>query len=463
MKILKYTFEVEINDEIFRDLVKPLVERLEATAVSLFLSENLSTKLATPFVYRPTVPSSGLWSLYGKTATAAEVICNEDNILILQNSRAGGRVRGLFGGLEPEKSSFEATAISRTLIDANHVLSLVSDAVYSSLSKAPPSDEIVNPDSFFFIKESCKTHAAYLRRLKDTSEYKMPSYDDEDLKLSKLLCKKEVQEFIFRIVQSRTLTEANFTQEVSAIDPAESLSNFLLASGFVIREAFVECRQNSQRIARFNSDDVTLDSLMIKCATCGRYYRDERIYSAFVASEKLKNLITSSRWMNVLVTDSLIQSGIPREFIYWNFSFGADEIDIVAFIDTLPWVFELKDREFSVTDAHHFNYRRSVIEPSQAFIVTSRSVSPDAKRVFEEISGRGDVGTILGSSPTLPYPNLIEGLQDLGGVLEKMVDSHFQTKVGAEIKSALGGIDRIISNVVLASVASEQKQRSVGE
>ncbi|ARQ00411.1 hypothetical protein CAK95_15975 [Pseudorhodoplanes sinuspersici] len=291
----------------------------------------------------------------------------------------------------------------------------------------------------------------------------MPSYDDEDLKLSKLLCKKEVQEFIFRIVQSRTLTEANFTQEVSAIDPAESLSNFLLASGFVIREAFVECRQNSQRIARFNSDDVTLDSLMIKCATCGRYYRDERIYSAFVASEKLKNLITSSRWMNVLVTDSLIQSGIPREFIYWNFSFGADEIDIVAFIDTLPWVFELKDREFSVTDAHHFNYRRSVIEPSQAFIVTSRSVSPDAKRVFEEISGRGDVGTILGSSPTLPYPNLIEGLQDLGGVLEKMVDSHFQTKVGAEIKSALGGIDRIISNVVLASVASEQKQRSVGE
>jgi hypothetical protein len=287
-----------------------------------------------------------------------------------------------------------------------------------------------------------------LNSLSDNTKYSKARYGQEEVNISTLLSEKSIREFLIRLMQARNLSEAKFSEGISALEGGTNIIKPLVDGLFIERETFVECRKTSQKLAHFRGDQIDLSSLEIRCAGCNRPYKDENVYSAIVCTEKLRELLQSSRWMNVLITSYLVKDGIPLEFIFWNVEFGNDELDIIAFIDGMPWVFELKDTEFSASDAHHFNYRRSLIKPLEAFVISTSFVSPDAKRIFNEASGYAPGTTLLSGGSKLPMPILIEGLEGAEETIAVYISNATNSTLQWRVRNALSGIHLKIAEIL---------------
>jgi hypothetical protein len=118
--------------------------------------------------------------------------------------------------------------------------------------------------------------------------------------------------------------------------------------------------------------------------------------------------------MTVWVTAKLEELDVPLTAVLWNLAESGEEVDIlVDFMDRL-WIIELKDREFGAGDAHPFNYRRVRYRADAAIVVTTEKVSPDAKRVFEELSRSSESARTSASARRAQRgPILLEGLNSV--------------------------------------------------
>ncbi|MCF8145336.1 MAG: hypothetical protein K9N21_15575 [Deltaproteobacteria bacterium] len=162
-------------------------------------------------------------------------------------------------------------------------------------------------------------------------------------------------------------------------------------------EYLLECKRTSTPLTRLAQKEQLQNPTIgdLKCATCGKAYRDENLSEGYSVSSLGRRLCASSHWMTVFVTDELLKAGVPQNSILWNLSEGGEEVDIlVEFMGEL-WILELKDREFGSGDAHPLNYRQVRYKATRAIVVTTDKVSKDARRVFEDLakerSGRSEV------------------------------------------------------------------------
>jgi hypothetical protein len=447
MKTLRHRVTASnLDDAAFNSLVAAF-DQSGGAPLSSLLGKPLSKKLDIEFTYQPIDTQS---SNYGFTAPGkSEVVLMEQGILVLElatTSRTQGT--GILGLLSIGDSGLNVTVFGATYYAANRLLSIACRIVYQFLSTQPPHEEMFDENFSYFIVRAHDEGRKFLEELKQGATFADATYDDSDLALSTAMAERPIREFIIRIVRAHNLPEPKFAEEILALENGPAIESILTDGSFVQQETFIECKKTSQPLARFQGDHADLVSLGLQCGNCNRLYQDEKIYQAYVCTEKLRELVRSSRWMSVLVSSYLVELGVPCEFIFWNVAFGGDELDVVAFVDGLPWVFELKDTEFSSSDAHHFNYRRSIIKPIEAFVISTSFISPDARRIFDDVSGEKPFETIATSGSKLPMPTFIEGLERVKESIESRVVAQGNATLRWKIRNAISGINSNITDII---------------
>ncbi|MFI9373834.1 hypothetical protein [Streptomyces parvulus] len=170
----------------------------------------------------------------------------------------------------------------------------------------------------------------------------------------------------------------------------ESL-DLLKKSGLVKSEYLLQCRKSNSLLIRVDSlEELKVPAVaQLACAGCSRKFQDELTSEGYSISPLGRELSNGSHWMTLWVTRRLIEAGIPQESIVWNLEESGEEVDIMVDFMGELWLIELKDREFGAGDAHPFNYRTVRYRANRSFIVSTDKVSPDAKKVFAELSRAG--------------------------------------------------------------------------
>lgn len=207
----------------------------------------------------------------------------------------------------------------------------------------------------------------------------------------------------------------------------------LVASKFIII-----CKKNSMAIASVESkEEITGENVIrLSCPHCSRKFSEETIKESFVLSELGRKMNDGSHWMTVLITNTLLESGIPEKSIIWNLTEDSEEVDcVVQFLDK-TWIFELKDRNFESGDAHPLSYRAVKFKANKIVIFTTGNVTKEARKVFQDLSlqSYNKVGGV---------PLYIEGVPSLKPAIDTLIKNetllHVQDK--ARKISQITGVD----------------------
>ena len=195
-------------------------------------------------------------------------------------------------------------------------------------------------------------------------------------------------------------------------DAVSAALGTLRSNGLIVLEHLLECRKYGTPLTRLN-EPARLDTAEVGtlvCPSCGASFRDEAVSEGYAPSELGVRLNQNRHWLTVLTMYRLFELGVPADCMMWNISDPGNGVDVAAQFLGRFWTFELKEGEFGPQDVLSFNYRRARYSPDKALIVAVDGVSPNAKRLFAEFSGA-------------PQPVFIEGLDRLGGSLQRQVDA----------------------------------------
>jgi len=245
----------------------------------------------------------------------------------------------------------------------------------------------------------------------------------------------------------RELSEAGFAREADVLtrrgrkeDEVRAALGSLKDAGLVVTEHLLTCRHSTAPLTRI-TDPAELENPIVgnlRCGKCNRTYNQELLSEGHSLSGLGQGLSRGNHWMTVWVAERLTELGAPLEAQYWNIEESGEEVDIIlSFLGRL-WIFELKDRDFSAGDAHPFNYRRVRYRADEAVIITTGKVMPDAKRVFEDLSGGSRRGGAGGRGPTF-----IEGLANVTPGLRDQFDTAALRRAMSVLRlpSAITGYD----------------------
>lgn len=125
-----------------------------------------------------------------------------------------------------------------------------------------------------------------------------------------------------------------------------------------------------------------------------------------------RQLLRGNDWMTIWLVNILIKNRVSRNEIIAKIQDGSEEVDVAIGLGGKTWVFELKGKIFETGDAHRLLARRARFKPDQFIIITTDKVSPDAKRIIDEVQKPGEV-----------YPVLIEGLENVEDILSKLISN----------------------------------------
>ena len=191
-----------------------------------------------------------------------------------------------------------------------------------------------------------------IRRFTSSSRYpevelktKKPEYSEDELRAAELLVTAETRTLLMQLAQIGKIRAADAKLPPDLIEK-------LLLQRLLSKEYLVLCRKDSRTLCQVGSiaDLAEGAGTRLTCPTCGRKFSDEVVQEIFAGTEVGKQLVTSSHWMTIWVTELLIKAGVEKEAIGWSATAGEDEIDIVTDTLGLRIFFELKDREFAECD-----------------------------------------------------------------------------------------------------------------
>lgn len=212
----------------------------------------------------------------------------------------------------------------------------------------------------------------------------------------------------------------------------------LISWKLVESKFIITCKKNSQAIALVQSkEEITgPGSNGLHCPHCSRSFIEESINESFILSELGRKMNEGSHWMTVLLTDTLLESGVPEKSIIWNITQDSEEVDCVVEFFGKVWIFELKDRNFESGDAHPLSYRAVKFKADKVIIFTTANVSKEARKVFDDVAmqsrnGPGDI------------PLYIEGISSLKPTIGTLIKNETLMRVRDKAKqiSRFAGID----------------------
>jgi hypothetical protein len=247
-----------------------------------------------------------------------------------------------------------------------------------------------------------------------------------------------------RFVRAQHLVRSQRT----GTDKVEQSITRMKDATLIVSRYLLLCRQNSTEITQFDSPEELAAHGSLRHAACNRFFIDELLEEGYSLSEMGRTLITRSEWMTIWVAANLHARGVPTDAMLCNVAESGEEVDLVIeFVDEL-WIFELKDRNFEAGDAQRFHYRRVRYDPHRALIITTGKVSPDAKRVFEDLHREQDRVSMLRTGRVI-RPVFIEGLDAVPDALSEQLSLAERAKAIRHLRplSRATGfeLDRLIS------------------
>ena len=178
----------------------------------------------------------------------------------------------------------------------------------------------------------------------------------EQLDAARLLADPAVRGVARSIAASGSgLLTSDMSKQLEATSPAraEKITATLEASGLASAELVVTCTRSESQILRVPSRGAleTMAAAGARCA-CGRPLSDERLEEVVMLTERGRGLLTSSRWMVLLLVSNLHALGIEYGAMIVEQQPESAEVDCFVDISGELCLFELKDGEFGMDDAY---------------------------------------------------------------------------------------------------------------
>jgi hypothetical protein len=305
---------------------------------------------------------------------------------------------------------------------------------------------------------------------------KKPEYSEDELRAARLLVGAEARSFLLQLAQIGKVRAAD-----AKLPPA--LIESLLGEHLLSKEYLVLCRKDSRTLCQVtNVEDLNVVSGgKLVCATCGRKFGEELVHEIFAGTDSSKQLVTSSRWMTIWLTDLLIQAGLAKEKIVWSATAGDDEIDIMTDELGLRILFELKDREFGLGDAYPFAYRLDRYGGNLGIVVSTDKIAQEAEKFFHEQRSKS-----AASIETLAAERIETGVRDLvdkysragaqrvlnnlsvplginiGPLVSNWMDMFATAFRGGHYKSVAPAVQAPLEPVQLAKIGTENALATIG-
>lgn len=275
------------------------------------------------------------------------------------------------------------------------------------------------------------THVSYYK------SFSYPSISEIDSQIAFYLTDFEARMALRKIATQDLLRSSDMKSEHNKI-VIENIEK-LIKLNLVIGKTLIICRKNATIIAIIQSKgEVTGQNTNVPyCPHCGRMFSEELMKESYIISDLGKKMTRGSHWMTVLITNSLIASGISEKNIIWNLTEDSEEVDCVVQFKDQVWIFELKDRNFESGDAHPLTYRAVKFKASKIIVLTTGKVTNEARNVFKDMSRSSRTDSSFG------IPVYIEGLQFLQLAIDTLVKNETLMHVSKKAKqiSLLAGMD----------------------
>lgn len=295
-----------------------------------------------------------------EAAVLGDIFVKNDTLIVIQPNRAELNIWFFFGGGAEDVDAFSEVILN----------------VVKNLAKDPSSSDSISIDSSPLPIRS-------LHSVEDRPNLKTtyPEYSPQEAVTSKLLANEEIRVATLKLAQNVKIKEIDFGKVAS-----QKVLREMLREGLIEKQFLVSCKQDSHQIALVDDEIEFRDGTAgtVRCASCNRPFKDEKIETIFTISSYGKALTDKSRWMSIYVTELLTEFGLRKESIKWNATVGGDEIDIIADIFGRSIFFELKDREFGQGDAYAFLFRCDRFKANGAVVVSMSSASPEAHSTFKD-------------------------------------------------------------------------------
>lgn len=162
----------------------------------------------------------------------------------------------------------------------------------------------------------------------------------------------------------------------------------LREAGLINSEYLVECRQTGRPLmrakARQQLDGPELQDLM--CPDCSSRFSAENLLAIYSVSDFARQMAGQNHWLKIWITDFLGKFGVPASSVLWNLSETAAGATIFAEFLGQLWMLALIDGELTTSHAYAVNYEKVRQGADKAILISTRTVSSDAKRLLDEIA-----------------------------------------------------------------------------
>ncbi len=207
---------------------------------------------------------------------------------------------------------------------------------------------------------------------------------------------------------------------------AEKIRATLESAGLASAELVVTCTRSESQILRVPSRGAleTMAEAGARCA-CGRPLLDESVEEVVMLSERGRGLLTSSRWMALLLVSNLHALGIEYAAMIVEQQPESAETDCFVDISGELCLFELKDGEFSLDDAYSLVAKLGRHKPEHTMVISTSPVDSDAREHLRRPQPSDEQEPAAERRNAIAYLEGIDGIVvDLGSLIESIYASH---------------------------------------
>ncbi len=148
------------------------------------------------------------------------------------------------------------------------------------------------------------------------------------------------------------------------IDKGHAALDFFSGSdiGLVNRKYAVVCNKTGEIIFLLSTKEGMGHAHSLQCPKCARPIGEEILLAYYEVTPALKDLIDGSRWMPLLVRESLAKAGVAKDDVLLEVKLGEDQLDVIGVYFDNVFVIELKDRPATLNDAYKLSAKTSRLE-----------------------------------------------------------------------------------------------------
>lgn len=199
------------------------------------------------------------------------------------------------------------------------------------------------------------------------------------------------------------LSEAQADGRLGELSPAsghdaarDELVARLVGAGLVRREVQVSCRKDGRSLFRLPSSEalqmVTASNAV--CSECGAAVADERAEELLTPTPLASGLLHDGAWLSNGVRAALSELGLPDGAVTTRGPSGGGEAQLVARVCGEPFLFFLRDGDFTPTHARRALEAEAETGASHLVVVGTGRVHDEARgRLLEHARRRARAGT----------------------------------------------------------------------